>query len=701
MASYRAALLAELSQARFADHEGNYDHELGEEPPRGPSLLQTCLSEARQAMSAVIEPLARAAFYHLAPARYFERYAKPEMDRGEYLYRRLADEDSRRLLLKLVAFKVLGHRKVKLPRNTPEYWATLAGIGQYRTDAPPTKIKFMDASLAVYDVKPLGYDLRLCGSGVGLAYALCQKQYEYHRGDVHCKAEAGDVVIDAGACWGETSMYFAHEAGPQGACVAFEFIPSNLDVLKRNIALNPHIASRLTVVARPLWDVSGKELFYVDWGPGSRVSDNPRAYNPPDGRTSTITIEQALREAGLDRVDFIKMDIEGAELNALKGAEAAIRKHRPKLAISLYHRPDDFDEIPRWIDGLQLDYDFYLDHHTLYQNETVLFGVPRPWVIGDADALLTAGRLPEAEARYREIAAERPASDQAMIARERLIDLLESQGLQAEADAIVAEALRRRPDSADWRYRQALVLLRTGRYAEAWPLYEARRALSRDPVVPPRLSTPEWRGGPVQRLLVLQEHPSSMILFSRYLPVLRARGIHVIVACRPQLAQLLAPLVDEVLVLDGRVEVPDNDAWVLIGSLPGLLGATADNIPPSALAIPPGGDGRGVISNSAWREGAPLPDEAARALAGLPGAVNLDAVMAGIQDFSTKTHALSAVAELVAVNSAEAHLAASLGRAVTVVLPRAGADWRWAAPGGRNPWYPNATGVGPADPLVG
>jgi hypothetical protein len=71
------------------------------------------------------------------------------------------------------------------------------------------------------------------------------------------------------------------------------------------------------------------------------------------------------------------MDIEGAELAALQGAEESIRKYRPKLAISLYHAPEDFDSIPRYLTGLHLDYAFYLGHHTIYQNETVLYCVPK------------------------------------------------------------------------------------------------------------------------------------------------------------------------------------------------------------------------------------------------------------------------------------------------------------------------------------
>jgi FkbM family methyltransferase len=385
MASYQSALLGELSRSRFSRLEGNYDPELGVEPPPPPELFANFVSyakprleAARRSLQEALEPVGLVLSYYLFPRRYFRKLAEADLQRGEYLYGRLADAKSKALLVKLAAFRVLGHRKVKLPRNTAKYWATLEEMKRHITTDPALPIKFNDRVLPVYDARQLGYDMRVHTTDLGIAYALCQKQYEYHGQNVRCKVEPGDVVIDAGACWGETAMYFAHEAGPSGACLSFEFIPSNLDVLQRNLVLNPHLADRVRVVPRPLWSASGRELFYVDWGPGSRVSPDPAAYSHPDGKTVTTTIDEALAAEGLDRVDFIKMDIEGAELDALRGAEASIRKHRPKLAISVYHRPEDFADIPRYIDSLGLGYTFYLEHHTLYQNETVLFAVP-PW----------------------------------------------------------------------------------------------------------------------------------------------------------------------------------------------------------------------------------------------------------------------------------------------------------------------------------
>jgi FkbM family methyltransferase len=220
----------------------------------------------------------------------------------------------------------------------------------------------------------VGYDLTCHAWPSGLACILLQKQYEYHRGENHCKAEAGDIVIDAGSCWGESTLYFAHEAGPKGTVVAFEFIPSNLEAFRRNTDLNPHLKDRIRLVANPLWSSPGRRLYYCDWGPASRVTDEIDKYK--DGTAETVTIDETLERLGLSRVDFIKMDIEGAELAALRGAETSIRKHRPKLAISLYHSVEDMQTIPRYLAGLDLGYRFYLDHHTIYENETVLFGVP-------------------------------------------------------------------------------------------------------------------------------------------------------------------------------------------------------------------------------------------------------------------------------------------------------------------------------------
>lgn len=87
----------------------------------------------------------------------------------------------------------------------------------------------------------------------------------------------------------------------------------------------------------------------------------------------TTTIDEFAVHHPVPRLDFIKMDIEGSELSAPKGAETSIRRWRPKLAIPLYHRPEDLFSIPLWIDSLSVGYKFFLDHYSIHNEETVLY----------------------------------------------------------------------------------------------------------------------------------------------------------------------------------------------------------------------------------------------------------------------------------------------------------------------------------------
>lgn len=76
------------------------------------------------------------------------------------------------------------------------------------------------------------------------------------------------------------------------------------------------------------------------------------------------------------RVDFIKMDIEGAEGDAIAGMEECIRKWHPTLAVCVYHQPDDFWKLPGKILAIRDDYSLYMRHYGAGVDETVMFFVP-------------------------------------------------------------------------------------------------------------------------------------------------------------------------------------------------------------------------------------------------------------------------------------------------------------------------------------
>jgi len=105
---------------------------------------------------------------------------------------------------------------------------------------------------------------------------------------------------------------------------------------------------------------------------GARVDPSARANVPGMALRS---IDSVLASGEIPRLDFIKMDIEGSELAALTGASEALRKWKPRLAISLYHRAQDLFEIPLWLDSLGLGYRFFLDHYSIHHEETVLYAI--------------------------------------------------------------------------------------------------------------------------------------------------------------------------------------------------------------------------------------------------------------------------------------------------------------------------------------
>ena len=88
-------------------------------------------------------------------------------------------------------------------------------------------------------MRKIGYDIELYLSGLGIAIDFIFEQYAYKTVENNIVAvEKGDVVLDLGACWGDTALYFACKTGDQGKVYSFEFIPDNIKLFNINISLN-------------------------------------------------------------------------------------------------------------------------------------------------------------------------------------------------------------------------------------------------------------------------------------------------------------------------------------------------------------------------------------------------------------------------------------------------------------------------------
>lgn len=126
----------------------------------------------------------------------------------------------------------------------------------------------------------------------------------------------------------------------------------------------------IEIYRKGLWDSETELSFQANMGQGSRIGEGACAENIV--KVSTAAIDSI---AAQDRVTFIKLDVEGAELKALQGAEKTIRRDRPRLAICIYHKPEDIVEIPAYILSLHSDYKLYIRHYQMSPNETILYAI--------------------------------------------------------------------------------------------------------------------------------------------------------------------------------------------------------------------------------------------------------------------------------------------------------------------------------------
>jgi FkbM family methyltransferase len=205
-------------------------------------------------------------------------------------------------------------------------------------------------------------------------YYFILRGYDYEQGSRKIGIDPGDVIINGGGCWGETDILFADRSAPGGRVFSFEFVEDNLKVMRQNMAANPELARRVELVRNALSDRSGEVCEFAAQGPGTRVECSGVARTGGE-RVTTLSVDDLVAQRRLERVNFIKLDIEGSELQALRGAEQTLRQFRPKLALSAYHRPEDLYALSTYLDSLDVNYKFYMDHFTVHQWETVLFAV--------------------------------------------------------------------------------------------------------------------------------------------------------------------------------------------------------------------------------------------------------------------------------------------------------------------------------------
>jgi FkbM family methyltransferase len=276
------------------------------------------------------------------------RLVRGQADRFQHTYDLLGDDRSRKLLLELLRYRVLGRKHVRLSRHDAAYRRHAASARSCR--------RSRQRDYDVYEVHESEGPVRLHSLRRLVQQTFFVRQYVYEPVDgPRIGPEPGDRVIDGGGYWGETALWLANRVGSAGQVYTFEFVEANLRMLEQNRARNGHLQPRIEIVPRALWNRSGETLrFETGLDAGTSVTSGRG-----DAEVETVTIDDFAAGTGNDRIDFVKLDVD-----------------RPRLAISAYHLPTDLITLPAWLDGLGLGYRFFLDHATIHAEETVLFATP-------------------------------------------------------------------------------------------------------------------------------------------------------------------------------------------------------------------------------------------------------------------------------------------------------------------------------------
>ncbi len=187
--------------------------------------------------------------------------------------------------------------------------------------------------------------------------------YNQYFDEIVCLTQ-GEVFVDIGAYDGKTIQKFmSYVKGQYKKIFAIEASARNMQLMKARLKEYSHIEYLQYAVLDT--DIGGVSL-NGDCGANSRIDLRT-------GDIPTNSLDNLINE----RVTFVKMDIEGAEMKALEGMKRIIKQYRPKLAISIYHSSEDMLLLPRLLKKLCENYTFYFRQHAEGMGESICYAIPK------------------------------------------------------------------------------------------------------------------------------------------------------------------------------------------------------------------------------------------------------------------------------------------------------------------------------------
>lgn len=176
----------------------------------------------------------------------------------------------------------------------------------------------------------------------------------------------GGCYVDCGAYRGDTIERFIKWSGSRYEKIfAFEPDAGNFSALENFVSDKGY--QNVELFNCGVWDTKGWLSFESDGAAYSTISD---------AGNSSIAVEKLDDVIGNEKINFLKLTVEGSELNALKGATDLIVTQKPIIAVSLYQKPENVISIPQFVKNLNVDYKIYLRKHSRFSvDEFILYAI--------------------------------------------------------------------------------------------------------------------------------------------------------------------------------------------------------------------------------------------------------------------------------------------------------------------------------------
>lgn len=175
------------------------------------------------------------------------------------------------------------------------------------------------------------------------------------------------VVFDVGAWKGDTAYFFSKRCSDKAKIYAFEPDKNACDTLKM---IKEKYKLNNVILENVLFSNKNEVIDFVSMTP-----------NTPTVQMNAITVDTFVEENNIERIDYLKMDVEGAEMHILEGSINTIKKFRPYLAIAIYHGGElfmeDFYKVPIFIKEITENYEYYIRTFSPWGGETILFCKPK------------------------------------------------------------------------------------------------------------------------------------------------------------------------------------------------------------------------------------------------------------------------------------------------------------------------------------